>query len=37
MFKHFFGSSTVKEQTEETVNSMEALFYQAVQQQIPPD
>lgn len=35
MFKHFFGLSAVKEQTELTVNSIEALFYQAVQQQIP--
>jgi hypothetical protein len=32
MFKHFFGLSALKEQTELTVNSIEAWFYQAVQQ-----
>jgi len=35
MFKHFFSSAAVKDQTEQFANSMEALCYQAVQQQIP--
>ncbi len=35
MFKHFFRPAAVLEQTESFANSMEALFYQAVQQQIP--
>ncbi len=35
MFKHFFSSAAVQDQTESFANSMEALFYQAVHQQIP--
>ncbi len=35
MFKHFFSSAAVQDQTEQFANSMEALCYQAVQQQIP--
>lgn len=35
MFKHFFSSAAVQDQTEQFANSMEALCYQAVQQQMP--
>ncbi len=35
MFKHFFSSAAVRDQTEQFANSMEALCYQAVQQQMP--